>query len=73
MPSSERDAAPSEPPTILPVSREKLQDLLDDVEADWGFEYAYDNGLAALRELRRIIGGEPNRNVVNDYDFVKED
>jgi archaellum component FlaC len=49
--------------TTLDVSIEQLRDLLDDVEADFGFDYSCMGGLKALRELRRIIGGEPNRNI----------
>lgn len=56
--------------TTLPVSRERLQELLDDVEADFGFEYAYDDGLRALRELRKIIGGEPNQNVAREQEML---
>lgn len=52
--------------TLEGVSIEELRDLLDDVEADWGFEYAYDTGLRALKKLRLIVGGKPNRNVDED-------
>lgn len=45
------------------ASAERLQELLTRVERDFGFEYAYDDGLEALRELRRLIGGEPDPNV----------
>lgn len=59
----------SKPDTItLPVSIEELRDLLSDVEADWGFEYANAHGTSALVRLRKLIGGEPDRNMADAHE-----
>lgn len=51
--------------TITEAEVARLKDLLTDVEADFGFEYANQTGLAALRELRKLIGGQAHPNVAD--------
>ena len=52
--------------TTLQVTPERLRELLTDVEADFGHDYGIAAGLAALRELRRLIGGETHANWRDD-------
>jgi hypothetical protein len=47
------------PTTTLNISPEELQELLSDIEVDWGYDYDIDAGTNALRRLRELIGGKP--------------
>lgn len=54
--------------TILQISKERLQELVSMIEADFGFDYSIDDGMKALVELRKLVGGNPDSNVKSHHD-----
>jgi hypothetical protein len=53
---------------LVTIDAARIRDLLTAVEADFGFEYAYDDGMDALKQLRRLLGGKPHANVAGWYE-----
>ena len=48
---------------VKETPQERIQELLDLIEADRGFEYSNHEGTEALKALRQIIGGKAHPNI----------
>lgn len=59
-------------PVTINISPEELDELVADIESDWGFEYANATGERALVRLRQLIGGTPDRNMEYAHERAAE-